>query len=182
MQLNKPAGAPSCWSLQFTDGDQECMQCPYRDSCRPASMARYTQGPTSPMTYLPATQQAIPLPPRPYLGPGAQLPTIAPQAPAQVFRPPAPSPTVVQNYQQWGTPVQYPPQTQPTQFSIPDPRTIHPGVPMMRPGAPVPAYYLCQYPEESVPARIGKNMLLRAAEAIFGELMLFFRHYTWPKR
>jgi hypothetical protein len=53
---------------------------------------------------------------------------------------------------------------------------------MMRPGAPAPAYYFCQYPGESVLERLGKNMALRAAESVFGEVMFFFRHWTWPPR
>jgi len=53
---------------------------------------------------------------------------------------------------------------------------------MYRPGAPGPAFYFNQYPEESTAARLTKNVMLRGLEAVFNELMLFFRHWTWPPR
>jgi hypothetical protein len=53
---------------------------------------------------------------------------------------------------------------------------------MYRPGAPGPAYYFNQYPEESVGARLTKNMFLRAMEALFKELASFFGNWTMPPR
>jgi hypothetical protein len=39
-----------------------------------------------------------------------------------------------------------------------------------------------QYPDESVGQRVGKNIVLRAFEAMFGELTRFFHYWTWPRQ
>ena len=185
-QLIKPPASPECWSFQFTDGDPECMQCRFKDSCRPAAMNRHTAPPTIPVPPIPRPpipiQQTIPLPTRPF-APAAPTVSYAPPyappyaQPGPVYRQPVPPPPV-QHYQPPQQTVQY----QQPQYSIPDPRNPHPAVPMMRPGAQGPAYYFTQYPNETIPKRLGKNMLLRAGEGIFQELMYFFRHWTWPPR
>jgi len=92
---------------------------------------------------------------------------------------PAPQPTYQQPYQHHQH-QQY--QYHNTGYSIPDPYNPNPTVPMHRPGAAGPAYYFTQYPDETIAARLTKNMMLRGLEAIFGELMYFFRHWTWPPR
>lgn len=166
----KPYGAPACWGQQYTDGDRECVQCDARETCRAACMQRALQAPVPPR---PSGPTLVPLPSRPFLPTMPQAPAIyRPQAPPSLPAPPVPQvaqPQIVQ-YQQM------PP------ASLPDPANPHPLVPMMRPGAPTPAYYFCQYPSESTMTRLGKNVALRAAEATFGELMFFFRHWTWPPR
>jgi hypothetical protein len=98
-----------------------------------------------------------------------------PPVPVPVYKPPmqnqmiqyaAPAPVAVQQYNPM----------------IPDPNNPNPMMPMARPGASGPPYYFTQYPGESIPQRLGKNIALRGAEAIFAELMFFFRHWTWPPR
>lgn len=212
-QQNKPLGAPACWSYQFTDGDPECMQCPHKDSCRPACITKLSSAPFNvplpvsqmvpmsqvtaqpvPMPYRPANSQPVAVPYRPMVPPPVPQPStfrpgyIAPpvvqyqnQQPVVQYQQPAPvvqyqyQQPVVQYQQQYQQPVaQY--------QQISNPYTPNPNMPMMRPGAAGPAYYFCQYPEESVPARLVKNIVLRGAESIFGELMFFFRHWTWPPR
>ena len=184
MSLNtKPVGAPGCWGQQYTDGDRECVQCPWKASCSQTCLQRSMAAPNRqylPM-YPPTPPQAPipPLPQRPFVP--QMSPT--PSAPAPVYyRPPqptAPAPAPVVQYQQ---PYQQQYQQLQIPASIPDPYNPNPMVPMMRPGAPGPAYYFCQYPGESITTRLAKNMTLRAGEAVLGEAMSFCRHWTWPPR
>lgn len=186
----RPTGAPGCWGLQYTDGDQECAQCSFKESCRPVVFSRLStpspQPPPPPTLALPMIppSQFVPMPPRPAPGPPGPpvpYPYQAPPTPQPVLRspyaPPQP-PAPIQQYQQPQQVVQY----QPVQYSFPDPNNPSPAVPMTRPGAPGAPYYFCQYPGESVPRRLTKNMVLRGAEAMTGELAHFFRHWTWPPR
>jgi hypothetical protein len=174
-QVARPYGSPGCWGQQFTDGDRECVQCVFRDTCRSACMERATQMPMAPVR--PQPQPMVPLPARPYIG----QPVVPPPPPVpQVYRAPtalaaAPPQQQVVQYQQYAT-------QQVQVASLPDPNNPNPLVPMMRPGAMQPAYYFCQYPGETVFQRLAKNIGLRAAESMFGELMFFFRHWTWPPR
>lgn len=190
----KPPAALDCWGLKYQDGDKECGQCKFNESCRPAMLNRIVN-PSDQRTSLPVLrnyspsvsvppppptyqqQSMVPMPSRPYFPPPANtipLPRTVPlpsqptqQAPQQQAHQ---APQVPQYYQQS------------TGWSLPSNSNPNPMAPMFRPGAPSPAYYFTQYPTESVASRIGKNILLRAAEAIFGELMQFFRHWTWPPR
>lgn len=165
-ESSRPPGCTlACWSWKYQDGDPECGQCPYRDSCRTAVLWRSSQQPTV------APQSIVPLPSRPFIPHQPVAPTV--YQPQNVYRPPAPvaAPTQTQV-------VQY---QQPVQSAVPYSDAVpHPLSPWQRPGAPSPAYYFNQYPGESTPTRLGKNMVLRAAEGMFGELMYFFRHWTWP--
>jgi hypothetical protein len=167
-QAVRPYGSPGCWGQQFTDGDRECTQCAFREGCRSSCMYRATQTPMAA-----PVQNMVSLPARPYIG-GQP---VAPPVP-QMFRPTAMAPAMQQQpivqYQQYQQPVAV--------ASLPDPYNPNPVIPMMRPGAPAPAYYFCQYPGETTIQRLGKNMALRASESVFGELMFFFRHWTWPPR
>ena len=184
----RPVGAPGCWGQQFTDGDQECSQCAMKDSCRSTCLSRAALPAPVPT----AVNQIAPLPPpRPYMAqsvPPQPLPPniVQPQVqmarvqPAQVMQYQPQQAPVFAVHPQTAQMVQY--QQQQLHPSLPDPNNPHPLTPMMRPGAPGPAYYFCQYPGESTVQRLGKNMSLRAAEAIFGEAMFFFRHWTWPPR
>jgi len=173
-QIARPYGSPGCWGQQFTDGDRECVQCFCREACRSICMERAAQVPIT----APRPQTMVPLPSRSYTG----QPVAPPPPPSsQIYRPSttltptySPSPQQVVPYQQYTQPVSV--------ASLPDPNNPNPTIPMMRPGAPQPPYYFCQYPGETTVERLGKNMTLRAAESMFGELMFFFRHWTWPPR
>lgn len=184
----RPTGAPGCWGTQYTDGDQECMQCSFKESCRPVAFQRFTAPPPPPPPALSlpvvSSSQIVPMPPRATYpappAPAVPYPYQAPPQPQPVLRPPypVPQPQTVQQYQPQPQVVQY----QPAPFSFPDPNNPSPAVPMTRPGAQGAPYYFCQYPGESVPRRLTKNMVLRGAEAMTGELAHFFRHWTWPPR
>jgi len=170
-QTARPYGSHGCWGQQFTDGDRECVQCIHKDSCRAACMERAVRPPVQ------AQPAMVPMPARPYIPQPIIQPPPAPVQ--QGYRPPV---ALVQAPQPAPQIVQYQPQyQQPSQVaSLPDPNNPNPLIPMLRPGAPQPAYYFCQYPGETTVQRLGKNMALRAAESMFGELMFFFRHWTWP--
>lgn len=180
MYAPKPASAPSCWSLKYQDGDRECDQCRYNDSCRAALLERTISSPPRSLPVVPArsytppypppapvftTQAIVPLPTKPYIPP--------PPAPVAVVKPP--QVTAAQVTQQANQYYQ-----QSTGYSLHNQQNPNPFVPLHRPGAPAPAYYITQYPGESVGSRIAKNAVLRAMEAIMYELMQFFRHWTWP--
>lgn len=177
-QIQRPTGSPGCWGQQFEDGNRECNQCHFRDGCRPVTMNRLIQvggpKPALPPPPMPQQQMMVPMPPGPFMPAPVQQ-----QAP--VYRPTTPSapPQPVQMvYQQPSAPIPQPQQ----QWPAPDSYTPNPMAPMARPGAPGPAYYFTQYPGESVPERLTKNVMLRGLEAMFGELTYFFRHWTWPPR
>lgn len=174
--VTRPTGSPSCWGVQYSDADRECEQCPFKDTCRPTTINRHAGAPVQIRTMTPPTpppSTMVPLPAKPY------LPTAQP-VPQPVYRQQPQPPQQVQYAPTQYTPTQY--QQQQWHASIPDPNNPSPMVPMARPGAVGPAYFFCQYPGETTAERLGKNMALRGAEAIFGELMFFFRHWTWPPR
>ncbi len=204
----KPGGSPGCWGIQYTEGEKDCMQCAYKASCSQQCLKNSMAAPMRqhlPMYQPPQPTGMVPMPQRPAYSPPAQPAPQIPQPPAfptysqpypvpqypvappppqpppmpVLYRPqpPAPQPQapVVQYYQQYQPAMQ-------AAGSIPDPYNPNPLVPMMRPGAPGPAYYFCQYPGETTATRLAKNMVLRAGEAIFGEGMSFLRHWTWPPR
>ncbi len=181
----KPSGAPTCWGRLHQDGEEECRQCRFRYDCRTETMEQvnkpgarlpmFGQYPSQtqlspPRTPLPAlpppSSTVVPLPPRPVFSP----PTTQPPPPARTIPSTTSTPTTV-NYS-----------TSAGGYSLPNPTSPNPLAPWYRPGAPGPAYYFTQYPNESVSSRLAKNAVLRALEAIFGELMQFFRHWTWPPK
>ncbi len=174
----RPPGAPGCWGKQYADNDRECDQCSFRSSCSQAVLQNNIAAPTR--TFLPTYSGPAPSPPtRPIIPQSIFRTPTVPQTPS--YRPalPAPPPPAPVIQYQPQSPQQYQPQLQ---ASIPDPLNPNPYVPMMRPGAPGPAYYFCQYPGESFSTRLAKNMVLRASEAMLGEGMNFFRHWTWPPK
>ncbi len=174
MAREEPAGAPICWSKQFDDDDDECKNCNYNVSCRPAtinnnSARRNGQSPQlqMPQYHLPMMPQQPPSfatrygynsaqqMPGPMLPQASGYPRTPPPPPqmahAQVqtgFQPHAPS--------GWNTPIAYLP----------------------RPNPSNPAWW--QYQGESTRARLGKNMLLGALQALFAELLRFLANWTWP--
>lgn len=185
MTLFKPAGSPPCWGVKFQDGEKECVQCRFKDGCREALLSRVVSGPPRmslpvltpkpppyppppPLPTMQTSQALVPLPAKPYYAPPINhLPAPKPQVPMPPTQQTAQQPQP-QYYQQS------------TGYSLPNPQNPNPLAPLHRPGAPSPAYYMTQYPGESVGTRIMKNTLLRALEAIMFELMQFFRHWTWP--
>ena len=176
-QMTRPANAPGCWGAQFTDGDRECIQCPYQDSCRSTCMNRAAAyNPPAPPTF-PSTTM-VPLPTRTMLPTYPPPPPAAP-VPVPVYRPP--QPVVVQPH---GQAQPQPPvvQYQASPGYIPDPNNLNPLMPMIRPGVQGPPYYFGQYPGETIKERLAKNVILRAAEAFFQELVRFFGNWTWPKK
>lgn len=197
--LTKPAAAPPCWGAKYQDGDLECKQCKYSDTCRETVLQRIVN-PQAQRTNLPVLRSyaphpapppppsisfsaqpqntVVPLPAKPYYPPPvSSLPT----PPKNVPFPSAPSSTTAPHVAPQAHQAQQYYQSS-TGWSLPSNSNPNPMAPMFRPGAPAPAYYFTQYPGESVASRVGKNLLLRAAEAIFGELMQFFRHWTWPPK
>lgn len=193
MSLIKPSQAPACWGQKYQDGEPECRQCDFIDTCRPAMINRVVSSSPPPQpqqqplavirSYAPQSQplappptlrspsaQVVPLPSKPfYMPPATALPTptqsvpIKPAAPAQVQAPQ--QSTFFQSN---------------TGFSLPNPKQPNPMAQWHRPGAQSPGYFFTQYPGEAVGTRLAKNAVLRALEAIFAELMQFFRHWTWP--
>jgi hypothetical protein len=191
----KPSAAPDCWSKKYQDGDEECMQCRFKDECRVEMLYQVTSKPAQPpvRSYAPPPisppRLAFPLafPPAPQTTAAAKpipqwtvpavptFPASSPYIPAQ-----PPKPNIVT------TPVQVA-QPQPTYFhqttgsSAPHPSAMpNPMTPWQRPGVVSQSYYFTQYPGEGIGTRIIKNVILRALEAVFAELMQFFRHWTWP--
>lgn len=173
MAREEPAGAPICWGKQFDEDDDECKNCNYNISCRPATINNQStrrtvpQNGQSPQFHLPMVP---PQPPQPMTFaarygynsaqqmPGPMLPQSGyprtPMPPQQVtqaqtgFQPHAPA--------GWNTPIAYLP----------------------RPNPSNPAWW--QYQGETTGARLGKNMLLGALQALFSELLRFLAHWTWP--
>jgi hypothetical protein len=193
MSTSKPASCHlNCWGLKYQDGDRECEQCRWNDTCRSRMFEVAASVPLrSPTVSLPVYQPrpvlapvgvpvgTVPMPPArttmtPTYSPSAQPPAVQPRYTTPSAPTPPPPP-------QTGYPQQYPQYHQTYQgYSIPNPHKPNPMEPMFRPGAQGPAYYFNQYPEESVGTRLTKNMLLRGLEAVFSELSYFFRHWTWP--
>ena len=182
----RPFNSPPCWGDKYQDGEKECEQCNFNDTCRPAMLNRITgiqpparnmlpvlrnyptpvPPPPPPQMAITHQQTMVPLPSRPYVAPPVStLPkSYTPSVATQVAQPT--NPTYYQSS---------------TGFSIPDHRNPNPLTALHRPGAPAPSYFITQHPGESVGLRVFKNVVLRALEAIFSELMQFFRHWTWPK-
>jgi hypothetical protein len=181
----KPAGSPNCWGRLYQDGEDECRQCRFRNDCKTEVLNMVNKPgvrlpmfgqyatPVAPMppsrmalpALPPPSSTVIPLPPRPHFAPPSQ------QTPPARTIPQAPLPPSTTTYQ-----------TSAGGYSLPNPGAPNPLSSWYRPGAPGPAYHFTQYPEESVGSRLAKNAILRALEAIFGELMQFFRHWTWPPK
>lgn len=155
--------------MQYQDNDMECAQCPFKESCRPEVFRRMAVAPPNPPTV------QVPMPQRtfPVVTPGPLArPVVTP-----VYQPP--QPPVPQ------MPVYSPPQAiyQPTHpgYVLPPGAPPNPMMAWSRPGTNQ-QYYFCQFPGESTPERLAKNMALRAGESLFQELAAFFRHWTWPPR
>lgn len=165
----EPAGAPICWGKQFDEDDDECKNCNYNISCRPATINnisfKRSQTPQlpSPSYHLPMIPQQ-PYAPRFGAPPGPMLPQ--PSGYPRMGAPPAPptaqtAPQAQMGFQPhaqigWNTPIAYLPKPNPAN----------------------PAWW--QYQGESTASRLGKNMLLSALQALFSELLRFLTNWTWP--
>jgi hypothetical protein len=75
---------------------------------------------------------------------------------------------------------QAPQQMPPQQQAYAPPGWNTPIAYLPRPNPANPAWW--QYAGETTKARLGKNMLLSALQAIFAELLRFFSNWTWPAR
>lgn len=184
----KPSGAPGCWGKKFQDGAEECMQCYYQSDCKNEMLYNLTRTPPPARSYAPPTtsqlaissSSTIPMQPRP--APTTWTTPPIPQFPSaiQTTKPPSvPVAPIVPTPTTQPQPVTYFQQS--TGYSLPNPAaTPNPLAHWQRPGVPAQPYYFLQHPEESVTVRLAKNVILRALEAIFHELMQFFKHWTWP--
>lgn len=177
MEHMKPLGSPPCWSKKYQDGEEECTQCRFQDSCKQEMLYQITRpGPSVVRNYpppprlnpSPTTSTMIPLPPKPYFAPPVSSIPVPIRTLPPVTAPPIQQPTQTSYYQQT------------TGFSLPSIAAQNPLASWHRPGAPSPPYYFTQYPGENTGLRLLKNIILRALEAICAELMQYFRHWTWP--
>lgn len=179
----KPSGSPDCWGRLHQDGEEECRQCRFRYDCKTETLYQINKpgaripvfGPYVPPPVPPSRVPALP-PPSSTIVPLPPKPSFPLQTPQSSYPPPAR--TIASNPQT--TAPSTPTYQNSSGFSLPNPTAPNPLSSWYRPGAPGPAYHFTQYPNESVGSRLAKNAVLRALEAIFGELMQFFRHWTWP--
>jgi hypothetical protein len=185
----KPPLAPNCWGSKYQDGEEECKQCRFSDTCRSAVLSRVVT-PEPPRYSLPVVSSPPALPPGPQaIVPLPSSPYIPPAPPIQ-RTPSAPQATVpyYQSYSNAYSPPIPPIPTQQTNqphytfYSLPNTTNPNPASPMHRPGVQGQSYYFNQYPGESVTSRVVKNSILRGLVAIFEELVKFFMHWTWPPR
>lgn len=181
----KPSAAPNCWGSKYQDGDEECRQCPHSDTCRLAMMERLSSPHPDARVNLPVISSTFPPPPKPQINIVPPHQVIA-NIPAKTYASSSQVP-IKTNYQTYTSPPvntqsynHNPTYSTNTTYSLPDPTKPNPLNALHRPGAQSPSYYFTQYPGESVGERLTKNVILRGLEAVFYELMQFFRHWTWP--
>lgn len=175
-EYQKPYGSPPCWGLKYQDGERECVQCSFKETCRPTVMAKLI--PTSSLTQQPPALPQLPSFPRSL--PAAPPPPPVPAYQSSLFRPQtAPAPQT----QPYSIPTQAPPPQQnpynTAQYPL-DHNNPNPWAAMFRPGSQAPPHYFIQHPGESTRERLLKNILLRLLEAVLQELAHFFRHWMWP--
>ena len=154
-----PDGAPRCWSRQYQDMDAECKSCGYNFSCRSAFFRVTSQQQQSGPSF------ALPVMQTPQ---GYGYGTASQQQPAPMYQP---------AQQKWQQPAtwQPPPPQQVTQQQRPG--YIYANMQQDQMNFQQQFH---QYPGETVAQRVGKNMLLRAFEAVFMELTRFFHFWPWP--
>jgi hypothetical protein len=195
--INTPPGAPNCWGQKYQDGDIECGQCRFNDTCKKEVLRGAMNAPPyparTPAPYPPPPQSVVPFP-RPITGAqpvssnfstpyAMSAPPPMAVHPATQYRPaqpvPVSLPTPFQQQPQFPIPGQQNQQYHPAQLplEIPDPR-----VPWVRPGSSAPPHYFTQYPQESMGQRLGKNILMAIGAAIAGQLVALFTQWTWPPR
>lgn len=188
LPILRPPASPSCWGKKYQDGDVECSQCSFNDTCKKEVLrgAMYAPFPVQPVY----TQQTVPFP-RPvtnppmqsYVAPLPQHPVTSygqniarpapiPQAPVP---PPAYSYQAPPSYQNY----QAPPSYQNYQPLSLNPYNPGPNAIWSRPGATAPPYHFNQHIGEGTTTRLGKNILLAALAALALELFNFFMHWAW---
>lgn len=148
---------PPCWGTsKFDNEDRECRTCGFQNTCREQTIrAKSAVAPTT--SYFSQFQ-----PPTSYAVPQTIVQNIpVPPAPQQMRVPVAPSPQVVP--QQPGLKDRY------GQFTDPLFATIKSTPSVVRP----------QFPGETYPERIAKNMMLSSIEGALGELILGVRQFLW---
>ncbi len=166
-----PAGAPRCWGRQHADNDKECNGCTFNYTCKSAYQqagGASARGQWVPPGYAPPPQPTYYVP--------------------QQQQPPAyrPLPMYGQPQQPQATyplPYQPPPPPPPPQQARGNPPPGYGGYqpPVYAPAGDQFQSIFGQYPGEDIAERLGKNIILRALEAIFNELTRFFHYWTWPK-
>lgn len=174
----RPVGSPSCWGQMYQDGDYECGQCRFNESCRKEVLRGAMSVPVANQIPVPPRAPTWPAPvpasPVPAFRPAPVPPPPLPQHPVTQYQHPIPvpvAPLYATGYQQ-----QYQQPMQPfLPQAIPDPMQ-----PWLRPGVSAPPYYFNQYPGEPPLERFAKNLLLRAIAAVAQELLGFFIQWTWP--
>lgn len=181
MEHTRPSYAPNCWGKKYQDGEEECTQCRFQDTCRQEMLYQITKpsqpvirnyAPPAPppLSLPPPSATIIPLPAKPYFAPPASSIPVPRTTSAPTVPPSVPQPQTTYYQQSTGYSL-------PNSTAAPNPLT-----PWHRPGAPTPSYYFTQYPGEGTGTRLVKNIILRALEAICAELMQYFRHWTWPPK
>ncbi len=172
---NPPAGAPRCWGRQFQKQDKECNGCTFNYTCEGTFRQASVQAPQGPWQ-----GYAQPPPPPPY----GQQPYWQPPPPPPNYRS---LPVYGQQPQPPQQPWQPPPPPQHTARGAAPPGYggyPQPGYQQQPAYAPAPDQFQAifgQYPGEDIAERLGKNIILRALEAIFSELTRFFHYWTWPR-
>jgi hypothetical protein len=180
LSIYPPAGSPSCWGQKYQDGDIECGQCRFNDTCRKEVLRGSMNAP------IPLSVSQVPFPSRPATPQWPAPANVQAPSPTPAFRPAPPPPPVAPQYQQ-PVPVSvaplyhtgYQPQYQHPGYALPL-EVPNPMQPWSRPGAAAPPYYFTQYPGETAVQRVTKNLILRAIAAITQELLGFFIQWTWP--
>lgn len=171
-----PNGAPICWGRQYEDGSDECRVCNFNTSCRPAAINAYGR------RSLPV-QQPVMLP-QPRFGNNGVSSFPAPMMPPQQQMLPQPQQSMfprstLPQPQQQQPPPQIPPQPHaPVGWNNPVAYLNRPGPPPTPPAS----FPWWQYSGETTPSRLGKNVLLSVARALFGTLFEFFTNWTWPTK
>jgi hypothetical protein len=202
LSVYPPQGAPSCWGQKYQDGDPECNQCRFNDSCKKEVLRAVVSARPPDQQFQPSNQQ-VPFP-RPGMSGGPTYPVPPPAPPPNPWArpmtppPPAPAPPTVQHsFYATQPPFQPPPSYQPAPFQPAPPQQQYyqaqypphlpqsggvpdPSAPWMRPGSGHPPFYFTQYPGESTIERFGKNLLLRMLASVAQEVLGFFMQWTWP--
>ena len=162
--MPKPSGSPPCWGKKYQDGDDECRQCKWNNTCRNETLMMLSNIPPrqpAPVTSLPVygspppspTTVTVPLPTRPTTtSPPPYMPP-QPQSVAQVRYTPSAQPPAQPVH------VHQPTYTQPTyQAPTYQPPTYTPSVPTAPPvtqayGQPYSGYYIPDFsnPNPMVP-------------------------------
>lgn len=175
----EPVGAPQCWGKQFGDEDEECQNCSFNVSCRPATINHVSK---SQRSYLPSPT------PRPQSS-VFTLPVVNNQYQTPHLQSPPPLPQPTYSRPAVGQPLPNAPLPIPT---LPPNPGYHQQQTFFPPGWNAPIAYLprpamnngnwWQYQNESTGQRLVKNVLLSMFQAAVAELLRFLTNWTWPAK